>query len=443
MTNSERIRAFISILVLGVIGSPAWALSDADADATAAAISRHLDRAYPLPDLAKAYSAMLARNIKSGRYHGLAECALADTLTGDLRAVHQDLHLHIRCTRRSDQGNTHPPADDRRAIDTVELDPSLPIAYIRSSGGWDLSDRTFALVNSALTMAAGVDYVILDIRDHPGGRGEIGTLIASYFLPLSEPVPLVRTLMRGDNPSPSETSYPFIPGKRLDHAKLFILVNERTGSAAEGLAFALQQRKRAVIVGQKTAGAGIAGHYEALGHGLSLYLPVKLILAPDGGPGWEGVGVKPDIVTAAGQERETVMGMIRAEQPDLTSGDPLHPDRVTPDPDLTQAPALLDPIESCKTRTYDKSAKRVTFTNRCDKPLSLQFLASNRPTLQWRWQLEPGDMISFAYDPDAEGAWWIAAACPQAYVSATPLREERRADFIKTRYQCIRKTIVE
>ena len=432
--------ALLSVLTAG----PVWALSDAESDEVAAEISRHLERAYPLPDWSKAYAAMLAGNVMSGRYHGLSPCALAENLTRDLRAAHMDLHLHVSCTRDPDEEGAPPapghPAD--RPIDVLELDPALPVAYIRSSGGWDLTDRAFAQVAHAMGAAAGSRYVIIDIRDHPGGHGEIGTLIASYFLPPGEAVPLVDTQRRGA-PSIPETSYPFVSGDRLDQAQLFILVNERTGSAAEGLAFALQRRKRALIVGQKTAGAGIAGYLEPLGHGLNLYLPDKLILGPDSGPGWEGVGVKPDIVTAAGEERDAAMKIIRSEQPFRTPGNPQHPHRVTPAPDLTQAPDLVDQIESCETKAHDEPAKRVAFTNHCNKALSLQFRDSSQPDLEWRWQLEPGDMVSFMHDPEEDDGWWIAAACPLGYVSAPSFRADRREAFMKSRYRCIRESLVE
>lgn len=57
----------------------------------------------------------------------------------------------------------------------------------------------------------------------------------------------------------------------------------------------LQNRKRAIVIGEATAGAGnIAGPY-VVDKNFIITIPVGVIVDPLTGFGWEGKGVKPDV----------------------------------------------------------------------------------------------------------------------------------------------------
>jgi hypothetical protein len=282
-------------------------------DAVLAAVAAQIERDYPLADMAQRYGAAIAGWRQDRRYAGLPECALAERLTRDLRQIHRDQHLAVLCG--PDRAPIAAPgggADD--GFEAVELDRDLPVAYIRSAGPWRLDDRTFLLASHVMGMAAQARAVIIDVRGNPGGHGEIGRFLASYFLPEGNKGELfLRGQHRNDADDVQKLTVPYVPGQRLTDARLYLLVDGGTASAAEGFAFGLQHMKRAVIVGQTTAGAGITMQLRPLPAGLALSLPIELNRAPDRSPGWEGVGVKPDIVAAPGQERAAAMAAIRAE----------------------------------------------------------------------------------------------------------------------------------
>ena len=164
-----------------------------------------------------------------------------------------------------------------------------------------------------MRLGVGARYIIVDVRGNGGGAGIIGDLIASYFFRLEDAHPLVRGRFRDPHDDVLDNSYPYVPGPRYPDAKVYILVNANTYSAAEGFAFGLQRAGRATVIGQTTGGAGIAAHEIELGGGLTASIPDKLLLAPDGSPGWEGVGVKPDVVTAPDKEIDTAMALITAD----------------------------------------------------------------------------------------------------------------------------------
>jgi C-terminal processing protease CtpA/Prc len=75
-----------------------------------------------------------------------------------------------------------------------------------------------------------------------------------------------------------------------------VLVGERTFSSGEGLAYHLQSRRRARVVGQPTPGAAdhitpvhVSAHVRAL-------LPEARVRDAVSGANWEGRGVVPDLV---------------------------------------------------------------------------------------------------------------------------------------------------
>lgn len=95
---------------------------------------------------------------------------------------------------------------------------------------------------------------------------------------------------------------------------LYLLCDKKTFSAGEGFAFILQNRKRAIVIGEITAGAGnIAGPY-VVDKDFVLTIPVGVIVDPLTGNGWEGSGVVPDIPVSANIALQKALEMIREKQ---------------------------------------------------------------------------------------------------------------------------------
>jgi carboxyl-terminal processing protease len=129
---------------------------------------------------------------------------------------------------------------------------------------------------------------ILDLRGNPGGRLVEMMQMAGIFTRGF----LWRTVTRWTLPLP----YPAI-GAIETEAPLVVLIDGGVNSAAEGLAGALQQRERATIVGERSAGNVEAVLPFCLRDGSQAWIATG-VLAPIGGPTWEGVGVIPDIETS-------------------------------------------------------------------------------------------------------------------------------------------------
>lgn len=269
--------------------------------------------AYPFPEISSKYQAGLLENEKAGKYKDLSAEALAKQLTEDLRAIHKDVHLHVSFRKPAPEQEGAGPGpergrrsrgNDRRArgfgFKSVELNGEKSTAYLDIPGPFIASEESFEAAAAAMTLSAHSKYVILDIRQNPGGTGHMGRFIASYFLPTGDERFYLNGFHKDRSMDDQEWTYSFVPGRRNPEAKVYILIGPDTGSASEGLAYAMQKMGRATIVGHPSAGAGIAGSSVPLKNGLSAFIPVKMVVGPRSMEGWEGTGVIPDV--AAGDE---------------------------------------------------------------------------------------------------------------------------------------------
>lgn len=137
--------------------------------------------------------------------------------------------------------------------------------------------------------AGGARALVLDMRGNPGGRLVNMMRVAGIFTPGF----LWRVVTRWALPLP----YPAI-GPVATRLPLAVLVDGGVNSAAEGLAGALQMRQRATVVGERTAGNVEAVLPFCLADGSQAWIATG-VLAPIGGPTWEGRGVVPDVPTAS------------------------------------------------------------------------------------------------------------------------------------------------
>ena len=99
--------------------------------------------------------------------------------------------------------------------------------------------------------------------------------------------------------SPTVTDYTlaYIPGKRLADVELLFVTSAKTHSAAEALAFRLQQLKRAVVVGERTKGGANAGRFRIVNERFRVFVPVAHASSATG-KSWDRVGIQPDIPSA-------------------------------------------------------------------------------------------------------------------------------------------------
>jgi carboxyl-terminal processing protease len=139
----------------------------------------------------------------------------------------------------------------------------------------------------------GAKGVVLDLRDNGGGLVTEAQLIASMFLPKG---PIVTTRGRAVKTQTLDAVGQPIAGKM----PTVVLVNRDTASASEIVSGALQDRKRAKLVGERTFGKGVFQEVMPLDNGGALDITVGQYFLPSGrnlgGAGTKpGQGLKPDV----------------------------------------------------------------------------------------------------------------------------------------------------
>jgi len=137
--------------------------------------------------------------------------------------------------------------------------------------------------------------LVLDLRGNPGGRIRTLERVAGLFLEGRREMLEVRT--RGRIQAVRSE-----PGGALYRGQLLILVDERTGSAAELLAAALQDLGRATIYGRRTAGSARSRSSSVLPGGVVFHYAGKVEFRRRDGRRVEGVGVRPDVMVTPTRE---------------------------------------------------------------------------------------------------------------------------------------------
>jgi C-terminal processing protease CtpA/Prc len=92
---------------------------------------------------------------------------------------------------------------------------------------------------------------------------------------------------------------------------IYILTSYATISGGEDLAYGLQARKRATVIGERTAGAANLPRACVLPRGVVLWVPHMYPVCPATGANWEGDGVVPDIECEEEQAVEKACAMMR------------------------------------------------------------------------------------------------------------------------------------
>jgi len=123
----------------------------------------------------------------------------------------------------------------------------------------------------------GVERIILDVRDNPGGLLNEAVNICNLFVPKNEIIVTTKSKIEKHNSTYKTTKDPVdteIP--------LIILVNGRSASASEIVAGALQDLDRAVVVGSRSFGKGLVQRPVDLTYGTQLKVTISRYYTPSG-----------------------------------------------------------------------------------------------------------------------------------------------------------------
>ncbi len=158
------------------------------------------------------------------------------------------------------------------------------------------NDQTYPNLQDGLTEMieevgglANLNGVVIDLRNNPGGLLSQAIRVSDAFLNQGE---IVST--RGRNPEDGER-YNSTPGDLIEGLPLVVLVNGGSASASEIVAGALQDHRRAVVVGTNTFGKGSVQSIMPLAGDGAMRLTTSLYYTPSG-RSIQALGIAPDIL---------------------------------------------------------------------------------------------------------------------------------------------------
>jgi carboxyl-terminal processing protease len=178
------------------------------------------------------------------------------------------------------RGNeTIPFAITRDKIPTHSIDAAFMVndttGYVRLSKFSRTTAEEFKQASTGL-LRSGMKKMILDLRDNSGGFFEEALLLSDNFLPKGSNIVYTEGIHR------KRTDYKADGKGDLQNIHLDVLINDGTASSSEIVAGALQDNKRATIIGRRSFGKGLVQEPFYFNDGSGLRLTVARFYTPSG-----------------------------------------------------------------------------------------------------------------------------------------------------------------
>jgi peptidase S41-like protein len=276
-------------------------LDAARRDAVVARVAREVEERHVDPAAGAATAAAVRDRLAAGAYDDASsERDLAARLTADLRAGGDPLlEVVARIGPRDDAAAAPPDPAGARGVNfgferAHLLPPNVGHVVVRGLHAAEIPEAA-AAATAAMTFVTHTSALVLDLRENAGGAPSMATLLASFLF--AEPVHLHSIAGRPGAPEREAWTSAQVPGPRYPRP-VYVLTSARTFGAAEGLAYHLQARERAMVIGERTRGSGGLVEAVAIDDAFDLLVTTGRSVNPITGTSWHGTGVVPDLEVA-------------------------------------------------------------------------------------------------------------------------------------------------
>lgn len=266
-------------------------------------IADEINKYYIFEDVADQLSKKLKSEIELKTFDNLTDKEFAKSLSSYLTKNGNDLHFNV--LYRPDQ-------EDEKKVDEKELLKKYDsinrqwnygfekvtrldgnIGYIEYTGFPEGNKSAQQILDAAMNFVSNTNALIIDLRNNQGGDGKMVELFLSYFF--DKKIKLNETYTRYNNKTTNSYTIKKVNGKKYLDKPVYILVNNKTISAAEALAYNLQQNKIAKIIGDTTYGAANPVKVFFIGKKYHLFIPISIEKNSITNTNWEHIGVDADI----------------------------------------------------------------------------------------------------------------------------------------------------
>ncbi len=295
--------------------------------ATIESIGQLLKDKYAYPEVAAKMETELRARLKRGDYDQIFDGGkFAERLTADLRSIFDDKHLKLSFSvepipvRSGMAGMPSAEEIEQARIKQSRENFGLPKVEILKGNVGFIQINYFAPLSwsnasytAAMNYVAHSDALIIDVRQNRGSM-DINTIpfFCSYLF--DQPVQIGDIFTRESNETRQLWTYAQVPGHKYVNKPIFILTSQRTASGAEGFVSGLKRLKRAVLVGETTAGASMPGGSHRVNDHFSIWISTGRSAA--GTAGNENKGIEPHVAVPSDvalneAHRSALDGLIR------------------------------------------------------------------------------------------------------------------------------------
>ncbi len=260
-------------------------------------VKKLMEEQYVFLDKAKEVNVHLDKLMKENYFDDFSTPeALARAITQEMRKVTNDNHLGVYPPRVvRERPNAEP--NYLRNVARYYRPMINGFQYFENNVGYfDMrffgGGRFFPLIDDVMAQLSMADAIIIDLRYSSGGSPMMVQYLASYFF---EKGMLLTSIYSRYNDHTNEYWTVEVEGKKRLDVPVFILTSSRTFSAAEGLPYTMQARKRATIVGAITRGGAHPTRTHNIGNGFRVGIPFAMSINPVTKSNWEGTGVIPNV----------------------------------------------------------------------------------------------------------------------------------------------------
>lgn len=256
-------------------------------------------------------------NEKIDEYKGKTKLAIIKMLNDDIQLVLKDKHIMIRqnkLKKKTKEKTNNKEKDYIKFLQTEWLTSKImnhEIGYIQFNHFPAITedyqkDVLVPIVMCAYNKIRNCNKIIFDLRKNGGGSPGLVRFMQSFLFDKKTLLNELYWRIKGTDTYEIEKFYTYTKKELEEFTKMnnlslfidkqiFVLVSPNTFSAAEEFAYNLQNRKRAIIVGETTAGGANPGHVTNIDTKTRIFIPSGRAYNPISKTNWDGSGVIPDI----------------------------------------------------------------------------------------------------------------------------------------------------
>lgn len=265
-------------------------------------IADKINEYYIFEDVANQLSKKLKSEIDLKTFDNLTDAEFAKSLSKYLTKNGNDLHFNVLY---------RPGKEEEKAVNEKELLKKYDainkqwnygfdkvmrldgnIGYIEYTGFPEGNKSAEQILVATMNFVSNTNALIIDLRNNRGGDGKMVRLFLSYFF--NERIKLSDIYTRYNNKTEEKYTYKKVNGKKYLDKPVYLLVNNNTISAAEALAYNLQQNKIAKVIGDKTYGAANPVKVFFIGKKYQLFIPISVEQNAVTKTNWEHTGINVD-----------------------------------------------------------------------------------------------------------------------------------------------------